>query len=755
MLKRRTYLGLFLSLFLMLGLTACGAPEGQEVKRDALKMTKGMPHWIRHIPKNWGCDQTINGRFVGRDSAHAYSFPGKAGYKYTFSFDGRYKWFKGAVIAIYDAETMQRVAYKRRRWSNRVFVQYTSQKNVKYIVAVYSIWGRVTAKYTLKSKCKRTQYCVEFELPNGTYLGKPQRVFLAHNVNSYAAAQAEPQQYSGATNIRIREGTCGQQHRNCPRLCVEPSPACPNYKPVCSFTATINSLCALKVEVRQQAGDTGIAKKSWIKGACPAPVAHCVEFRATDKNGNIQNTFYAKNVKSYKEGKDVLAQFKYFADENIRKGTCEKQYNICPNVPRNPICGEPPAHQTFANVCEFKSRIREDAGATGQAKGKWNKGACSITHCLEFDNRAGRTGLTFHVFNVNSRANALALLSQYPGNRNAVIKAGKCGQHIPICSSAYKPVCSFEKTKKTYDNVCLFKNTVRKQVGNSGSHASGWWDVGACAVAVAQHCVEFDVAHGTYQGKPQRIFYAFNAKSYADALAQLKNYPKHKNSLIRKGACGKQHTSCPRHHRPVCSYKTTYGNLCQFKITIRRKAGNTISGAGKGTWIEGACLVPVAHCVEFQSTDRNGKPHNTFYARNVNSYKEGKDVLAQFKYFTNEKIRKGTCEKQSRFCPSSYTVEIKCPPGASCPPPSSWPTRKHPPVCGNPPSYGDFVNVCTFQVHIRGKAGASGQFKGSWDNGACKPISCGGITGVKCPAGYVCLYPNHQPNGTPGRCAKK
>ncbi|PIX97228.1 MAG: hypothetical protein COZ24_06460, partial [Hydrogenophilales bacterium CG_4_10_14_3_um_filter_63_21] len=114
-----------------------------------------IPSWLKHIPANWGCDSTLNGKFVGYDSAHLYSFPGKVGYEYTFTFKATYSWYKGAVVAVYDSETGKRVAYKRVRWDNAAKVSYKAEKSIKYLVAVYSVSVYATGSYTLTADCDR------------------------------------------------------------------------------------------------------------------------------------------------------------------------------------------------------------------------------------------------------------------------------------------------------------------------------------------------------------------------------------------------------------------------------------------------------------------------------------------------------------------------------------------------------------------------------------------------------------------------
>jgi hypothetical protein len=141
-----------------LALGACGGEVPEEEERVDLEQVGGkadIPSWLKHIPAQWGCDTTLKGTFTGWDSAHLYSFPGKLGYKFTFTLEGNFPWYKGAVVAIYDSETGQRVARQRRRWNNQATVSYTAEKSIKYLVAVYSVRYYAVGNYTLDAECER------------------------------------------------------------------------------------------------------------------------------------------------------------------------------------------------------------------------------------------------------------------------------------------------------------------------------------------------------------------------------------------------------------------------------------------------------------------------------------------------------------------------------------------------------------------------------------------------------------------------
>jgi hypothetical protein len=128
-----------------------------------------MPGWLRHIPANWGCDQTVSGVFDGFDSAHVYSFPGKIGYTYTFTFEADVPWWKGTVLALYDAESGKRVAHARERWNNAVELVYEAQRDVKYLVALYTVSWWARGDYTVHAACEVTGCKVNSECHSAEY----------------------------------------------------------------------------------------------------------------------------------------------------------------------------------------------------------------------------------------------------------------------------------------------------------------------------------------------------------------------------------------------------------------------------------------------------------------------------------------------------------------------------------------------------------------------------------------------------------
>lgn len=136
---------------------ACGGETESPGERPDMAQLGGkadLPEWLRHIPLDFHCDSKVSGRFVGWDSAHLYSFAGKVGYEYTFRFEANYQWFRGAAVAVYDAETGERVALARESADNRAELVYRAERSVKYLVAVYSVWWVATGDYSLSAECE-------------------------------------------------------------------------------------------------------------------------------------------------------------------------------------------------------------------------------------------------------------------------------------------------------------------------------------------------------------------------------------------------------------------------------------------------------------------------------------------------------------------------------------------------------------------------------------------------------------------------
>ncbi|PKN31812.1 MAG: hypothetical protein CVU63_21985 [Deltaproteobacteria bacterium HGW-Deltaproteobacteria-20] len=127
----------------------------------------------------------------------------------------------------------------------------------------------------------------------------------------------------------------------------------------------------------------------------------------------------------------------------------------------------------------------------------------------------------------------------------------------------------------------------------------------------------------------------------------------------------------------------------------------------------------------------DGTPYRNFYAQNVKTYEEGKQLLTEVGPFVNENIQQGSCVAQSTYCEQAYA-----------------------PVCGDSPeAQTEYGNVCEFKSHVRSMAGRDDQWKGHWDVGPCDATGklCGGIGGLPCPDGVVCVLDGSYPDAA-GSC---
>ena len=108
----------------------------------------------------------------------------------------------------------------------------------------------------------------------------------------------------------------------------------------------------------------------------------CVEYEATDINGNPEYVFFAYNVKTHQEGKDLLAnRIGGGINEAIREGSCDHNIGICTQQ-WVPVCaiitsssGEAP-QKTFSNLCMLKSEVKKLSGNSSKAKASFAAGDC-------------------------------------------------------------------------------------------------------------------------------------------------------------------------------------------------------------------------------------------------------------------------------------------------------------------------------------------------------------------------------------------
>lgn len=110
------------------------------------------------------------------------------------------------------------------------------------------------------------------------------------------------------------------------------------------------------------------------------------------------------------------------------------------------------------------------------------------------------------------------------------------------------------------------------------------------------------------------------------------------------------------------------------------------------------------YCVEFESTDANGNPENTFFAYNVKTFQEGQDLLNnRVGGGINEAIRENPCDQHTDICPQVWK-----------------------PVCavtesgsGQSPQK-TYSNLCSLKSEVKKLSGSSSKAKADFQTDECK-----------------------------------
>jgi hypothetical protein len=104
------------------------------------------------------------------------------------------------------------------------------------------------------------------------------------------------------------------------------------------------------------------------------------------------------------------------------------------------------------------------------------------------------------------------------------------------------------------------------------------------------YCVEWEAADEN--GNSLGAFYAENVKSYQEGKDKLAQITWFTHEAISEGTCAAQAPYCTEQYAPVCGEVfsegvSTFGNLCELKVAVRTRAGDTATA--KGRWTPGAC----------------------------------------------------------------------------------------------------------------------------------------------------------------------
>ncbi len=205
-------------------------------------------------------------------------------------------------------------------------------------------------------------------------------------------------------------------------------------------------------------------------------------------------------------------------------------------------------------------------------------GVCAVAHLAPPDQ-------PFYVYVKNSpdEAEAQGWLSQFPYATSTRIEAGPCNAPR-VCATVYDPICGtvLHDPEATFGNACEFESAILARAGDA-EESKGYYLPGACP---ERYCAHYVISNS---GSP--TYYAHNFTSMAEAQAWIPASPDVLESAIEPAACDEPH-DCSEPSAPVCGTvfydePVTFDNLCEFKKTVRVRAGHF--DESKGYWSEGSC----------------------------------------------------------------------------------------------------------------------------------------------------------------------
>jgi hypothetical protein len=144
----------------LLGAWGCGggdwSDEPSRPDLDRIGTGKSdIPGYFSYVSApDFGCGVKHEGKFKGKDSAHAFDFELKKGMRYTFELSADYAMYKGAAVAVFDKTTGDRVALDRRVYGRSAAVTYVPPADGSYVVGAYSVKWTATGDYTLRAVCQ-------------------------------------------------------------------------------------------------------------------------------------------------------------------------------------------------------------------------------------------------------------------------------------------------------------------------------------------------------------------------------------------------------------------------------------------------------------------------------------------------------------------------------------------------------------------------------------------------------------------------
>ncbi len=198
----------------------------------------------------------------------------------------------------------------------------------------------------------------------------------------------------------------------------------------------------------------------------------------------VNGILEAKNFTARTEA-DAWIAVPYTTTSAVFESSCDDVMTKCATI-YQPLCGISGTGEfvNYGNDCAFRSAIRAEAGAVGEARGAYAKGVCSDGKTLSCATYSISGATTYYVRNVGSEAEGIAWALLHPGAEGTYVYEGACNKPS-FCTLQYNPVCGTvrSETPNTYGNVCGFYGAVRFDAGGALHGSSkGYYSAGVCPV---------------------------------------------------------------------------------------------------------------------------------------------------------------------------------------------------------------------------------------------------------------------------------
>jgi hypothetical protein len=136
----------------------CGSRAPGDRRQDPTQVggKADVPTWLRPVGVDLACGTTVQGLFNGWDSAHLFDLAAQGQQTYSFSFTGGHLPQAGAAVAVYDAQTGERLGIDRQPTANSASLELEVQTDAQLLVGAYAIWDWAVGWYSLSVSCQPT-----------------------------------------------------------------------------------------------------------------------------------------------------------------------------------------------------------------------------------------------------------------------------------------------------------------------------------------------------------------------------------------------------------------------------------------------------------------------------------------------------------------------------------------------------------------------------------------------------------------------